>query len=437
MSEVRTGPVAVIVSAFGRSLWLAQELIQKGFIVKVLDVTDMLGRFAKEDAEGPFGVFQTERFTRTQTQRLTEEGNLLGSPQGFTVWLNSGPLELKGILTQYQLTARQLIHGLQDILHPARKQLSKEARKNLSDKDIHQIWIALLAHYFAANQSVPVMRALELGSYLPLFGDFGIRTVNRTGSEKVLDWLTRAGVEVFRSTRLVDAVMAPGSQLEKLEIKQGKVETSQLVTGDYFVLTLSSEELHFVNSRLGSLLYPLGPIRPLWVWTRTRVKPERTSVQDQLPVHSLWIDQIEAPWTHENFMVVIRTGTPEQFDVWFKIPNEQRFNKAYLEHKLLRVETFLKKRLLANEMSWIELPEGLDKTYLQVGPSQNPIFQPEHLFSRRSELKNTLFASPEDWGNLNWDGRLQKEAQDLRTLELWKAKWEAKNRKQLREGELR
>ena len=103
-----------IVSIFGRGHWLATELARKGIPVSLIDVSDSMGNWPAEDWEGPFGFFKNEKLLASQLERLIEDQEVQENAQGFSIWLESGPLEMKGPLTQHRLGERWVL-----LKHPA------------------------------------------------------------------------------------------------------------------------------------------------------------------------------------------------------------------------------------------------------------------------------------------------------------------------------
>ncbi len=94
---------AVIVSAYGRGNWLASELASRGWQVTLVDVTESLGPWAPEDAEGPFGLVEASDLLPSQKTRLLEEGEMLTADSGFTIWLKEGPIECRSELSSHNL----------------------------------------------------------------------------------------------------------------------------------------------------------------------------------------------------------------------------------------------------------------------------------------------------------------------------------------------
>ena len=70
MESMSQTPDVVIVSAYGRGHWLAEELVKQKWTVSLFDVTGALGDWEPEDWEGPWGFFDTSDLLPTQRARL-------------------------------------------------------------------------------------------------------------------------------------------------------------------------------------------------------------------------------------------------------------------------------------------------------------------------------------------------------------------------------
>jgi hypothetical protein len=154
---METHPNVVIVSAFGRGNWMAAEIKSTLKVdVHLIDVTDSLGRWAPEDWEGPFGLFQTEQLTQSQQVRLDEEDYADATQDGFCIWLKSGPIDMRGSHSSYLLDNREVSQNVQEYIRlfetmPKKRKL--ELLKELQNAPLHKTWLAQLAHSVASSVS--------------------------------------------------------------------------------------------------------------------------------------------------------------------------------------------------------------------------------------------------------------------------------------------
>lgn len=109
---------------------------------------------------------------------------------------------------------------------------------------------------------------------------------------------------------------------------------------------MSSEETYFLNKKIGEYFYAAGYVEPEWCWIRYRMSFADCEERERLPLHVTLVDDLAQTWTHQNLLILQRTFSPDQFDVWMRVPNVQRFNKEYLRSKGLNaIETLYKKNV--------------------------------------------------------------------------------------------
>ncbi|MEN0057436.1 MAG: hypothetical protein AAGB31_01270, partial [Bdellovibrio sp.] len=110
------GSPVILISAFGRGHWLAAALAQEGIKTTLVDVSSKLGVWPAEDIEGPFGFFRNERISESQLERLYADDPYDEVPNGFSLWLKKGPLEMKGPLTKYKIDGLELSSHVKEFL---------------------------------------------------------------------------------------------------------------------------------------------------------------------------------------------------------------------------------------------------------------------------------------------------------------------------------
>lgn len=388
----------VLVSAFGRGHWLAAALMKEGIKTTLIDVTNKLGVWPSEDIEGPFGFFRTEKISESQMERINADDHFTEAMNGFTIWLKEGPLEFKGPLTRYKLETSGLSPmALAAVLDGS---VSKTA-KDLESLSFEEKWLVDLAHQFSSTTYVPSARGSREGKMLPLGASFLARGATRIGLEKSLQWLESQGVEVIRPQEVFDISFGPGKSIEGIEIvgeRQGLLHTEQMVW------MLSSEETYFLSEKVGKYFYPEGALESEWAWVRYRVGLKECFERNSLPLHTLIIEDLNSPWTHENFMVLQRTVVAEQFDVWMRLPTVQRFNKEYLTTRGEQMLKYLKTRLpLAEPQVW-SFPQEYYYTYAQLGAPRFVVFnQNQTARQNRPRFKNLFIDGPEIWPQYSWE----------------------------------
>ncbi|MGE3759356.1 MAG: hypothetical protein AB7H97_16455, partial [Pseudobdellovibrionaceae bacterium] len=321
---------AIVVSAYGRGHALAADLALQGMAITLLDVSHRLGRWSSDDWEGPFGYFRSEKFSGLQIERLIEEDMPLEVPQGFTVWLKSGPLDLKSSLTQHRLKSlgveKENLAYMSE--HDSQQGQKKESlRTLLENQKFASNWISRLAHFYSSTRMSNHASSLYVGDPVNLTSPFYIRYGTRPGFEKSLNWVSLKGVKVIPKADIVDVAFKDMRVVEGLEIRS---EHAGLLRADQVVWCLSSEETKFVSDRLQKTLFPHGHIEADWSWVRYRLRFSALPERDILPPHFVLIEDLESPWTHENFSIVRRTTLADCFDIWMCVPSLHRFQKQYL-----------------------------------------------------------------------------------------------------------
>ncbi len=416
------GNPIIIVSAFGRGHWLAAALAQEGIKTTLVDISSKLGVWPKEDIEGPFGFFRNERISESQVDRLYSEDAFEEVPNGFSLWLPEGPVEFKGPLTKFKIDNLPLVPQVKDLLFSsAQDKNAKLVYKNLNDLSFEQSWLLHFAHQWAGTTYMPNARGAEEGESLPLLSSFFVRQATRAGFERSLEWLRSKGVEVLEPQQIVDASFGAGKSVTGIEIsgeKQGLFRLEQIVW------MLSSEESYFLNERLGKYFFPEGPLESEWCWVRYRVGLKQCFERDSLPLHTVIVDDLYSPWTHENMLVLQRTSLEDQFDVWLRIPTVQRFNKEYLTTRSIRMNNHLARRLSLAEVQILSFPQEYYYTYAQLGAPRYPVFS-EKQKARRGKVSfsNLHLDGPEEWPHYAWSASFARsESTQERIVAWWKEK---------------
>lgn len=137
-------------------------------------------------------------------------------------------------------------------------------------------------------------------------------------------------------------------------------------------------------------------------------------------------------------MILIRTGSISQFDLWLKIPSVQRFNKEYLHQQGVKSLNQLSDKLGGIHISVVIYPQEYYYTYAQMGPSRYLTFSKEEItHSHPCSFKNVHLHSPENWSNFGWDSQFNRL--DLiynNLMKWWKFKQENSRKKEREEAHL-
>lgn len=422
------GSPVILISAFGRGHWLAAALAQEGIKTTLVDVSSQLGVWPAEDVEGPFGFFRNEKISESQLERLYSDSSFEEVQNGFTLWLENGPLECKGPITKYKIDKISLLPHIKDFLWSGLSdKTGRMLYKNLQSIDFEKSWLLHFAHQWAGTTYKPSVLGATVGQGIPLFSSFLVRQTTRNGLEKSLEWLASKGVNVIKP-QIVDVSFKGRKTISGFEFsgaKQGLFGLEQLVW------MLTSEESYFLNERLGKYFFPEGALEPEWCWVRYRVSIQQCFERDHLPIHTVLMDDLYSPWTHENMMVIQRTSLADQFDVWMKIPTVQRFNKEYLTIRSEKMKSHLTMRMSLSNPQVLSFPQEYYYTYAQLGASRFPVFS-EKLESRRGKVlyKNLYLDGPEEWPLYSWGSYFERHELILAKISSW---WKEKLLKEQKE----
>jgi hypothetical protein len=412
----------LIISAFGRAHWLAVQLAHKGFSVQLVDVTKQLGPWLPADFEGPFGFFKSAFWAESYLERLKQEGVAKELSNGFTVWLNSGPLELRSPLTGYRLRALEQSDIIQKYVqnHDGYSDIQKkETAFRLRSLPFSTKWFAKFAHYFMANNLIPVVDCNEdyfIRSHLcPVLDQYFIRSPDQETIEKSLVWCESQGVVVVRNAQIPDVALS-GSRIDGFEIqseKSGFVKSSQYVWG------LSSLETQFAFPKVFKKLFT-KVIEPDFLWQRFRITLPASKERDTLPASFLLMDELEFPWTHENFILVRKSDGGEEFDVWALLPYSQRFQKKFLQEYADKIVQKFYQRLILFKPTLVSLPLEAELSSRELGGALFPVYSNQSLNSQfTKKFQNLYFDSAEEWPLLSWQGAFLGQNQIIEKINKW------------------
>lgn len=419
----------ILVSAFRNSYWLASELRRQKLNVLVIDLSSKLGVWPAEDVEGPFGLFKTESLKGSLLEGLWAEDAFHEVENGFTLWLDSGPLEFKGPLTRYQIAMSGLDPKLFETLG---RQTGIQVQKNFRPDTLNFAthWLIPFSCQLASTTFSSARKSIGLPKALPLAASFHVRWANRNANEKAAEWLKSRGIAFSDKTDIIDLSFEGRRQITGIELKgeiSGLVRTKALVWG------LTSEESYFYNSVLGQEVYPLGPLESEWSWIRYRVKIKPNSQTRLWPLHFCSFQDKDSPWTHENMILWQKTSLDEFMEAWVRIPTVQRFNKNYLTLIGDRILKNINDRVAGLEAEIQNHPQEATYTYHQLGPSRFPVYR-ENTLGRRmksSGVKNLFNQSHERLALYSHEDRQELAEDNLKQILHWLVELESKKKKEV------
>jgi hypothetical protein len=412
----------LIISAFGRAHWLATQLAAKGFSVQLVDVSAQLGPWRPADFEGPFGFFRSAFWADSYLERLKQEGITQEQNNGFTIWLKSGPLELRSPLTNYRLKALGQNDNIQKYVqnHDGYSDLQKkETAVRLKALAFSAKWFAKFAHYIMTNNLIPLVDHNDdyfIRSHLcPVLDQYFIRHTQADTIEKSLAWCEAQGVVVVRNAQIADIALS-GAKIDGFEIQ---AEKSGFVKANQYVWGLSSLETQFAFPKIFKKIFT-DVIEPDSIWQRFRIKLPASKLRDLLPPSFLLMEELEFPWTHENFILVRKTESAEEFDAWMLLPYSQRFQKKYLEEYAEKIMQIFYQRSALFNPSLVALPLEAELSSKELGGALFPVYTSHSLNSQfTKKFQNLYFDSAEVWPLLSWQGAFFGQNQIIEKINKW------------------
>lgn len=411
MGRLSTEFDVLVVSNFGRGHWLATDLADKRLKVGLVDLSERFARWTPEDREGPFGFYKSEGLQATQLERLTEEDYTESCPQGFVVWLKSGPIETQGPLAQFSFRKEGFPEAYIQYLNQA-ENLKSDARQNLlgqiRDDDFSKTWLVHLCHQLASTRFHLNSRGSQQGAPLPVFADHMFRRASRRGFADSLAWCESKGVQVFQGAEILDL----GIQDRRLESMEVRASINGVLRAKQVVWALTSKETSRLDSRFLEKLYQSDAVEPTWSWVRFRYSIQDNGATQSLPPRFVLLQDIYSPWTHENMMLVQRTVRSDQYDVWVRIPSLQRFQQAYLDQLSKTMLGLLRERLPETPCELLAPPQEYLYPENELGPSCYPVYEPSDLEQLHTKnLKNVFWDGPEYWERSDWNFQLSHHAE--------------------------
>lgn len=413
-----------IVSVYGRSIWLASELSRKGFDVTLVDVTASLGRWSPEDREGPFGYFSSEYITSTQEERITAEDYIDPVTDGLVLWTDEGPRDFKGAISRHWLKQVDPLGFQRDYItqfHKLNSSKKKEMQKDLNSMSFEETWISLLSHQLASTEYADNINSFNSSCPLDFFNSYYVKRTSRRSVHKIFDWCETQGIKVIRGHKIGDLAFEQG-KLKVIEIENSDVGT---LTSDYYVWALSSSETQFSFKKAYESIFENKINQSQWYWTRYRTEISNEQIFETLPKKFLIIEDKDLSWTHENLLLLQKTETGKQIDVWLRIPTEHRFHLDYLKEIENKVVNILTNKLPSTEIKITEHPQEYNYSYSQLGPEVFPVYE-EGFKSIGSSIKNVFLDGPEHWVQFSTFGRFSNQTQILKNIVTLKEKAERK-----------
>jgi hypothetical protein len=406
----------VILSAYHRSQWLANELRSKGHDVVYLDFSEKLGGLSPEAWIAPFGYFQTQKINYSQNVWLSEGTSTNTITNGFTVLAEKGPIEFQGPLHALSFKRYKIDQDELDYLK-ASITMSDEGYEKFKNHFVgmsfEETWLLHLSHQLASQTYFENAFSIKnKNRSLPLTETWSVRTLSRRGAHETLQMSEDKGVQIY-SVGTLKSFATTTAGLQSINILDNK-ENAVEITGDTFINFLSQEELFAIHPESFSQLIEGEPVRSDWFWTKYRFFTNQNDVTEILPQSFCLIEDRFMPWTHHNLIIVHRGLRAHEFIAWVRIPTNYRLKQPLLEDVGSEIQRVFNQKFVGIEIQQMELPSECLATEFQVQAPHLPIYSQSNLEKLKlPNLKNLMWCGPEVWERLDTSYLLEYQNQIL------------------------
>lgn len=410
----------VILSAYHRAQWLANELKSKGYNVTYLDFSERLGGLSPEAWIAPFGHFQTKKINYSQNVWLSEGTTTITIPNGFTILSEIGPIEFQGPLHRLSFKRYNIDQDEIDYLKASitmNDEAYQKFKNHFLGMSFEETWLLHFGHQLASQTFYENAFAIRnKNRSLPLTEGWSIRTLSRRGALETLQMSKDKGVEVYSVKALKD-IKVTGSEVESISIYDTK-DNSKEIIGDTFINFLSQEELFAIHSGSFSKVIEGDPISSDWFWTRYRFFTNQNDVTEILPQAFCMIEDRFMPWTHHNLLIIHRGLRAHEFIAWARIPSNYRLQQNSLESVGSEIHRVLTEKFVGIKVQQMELPLECLATEFQVQAPHLPVYSEVKLEQYKNpKQKNFLGCGPEVWTRLDTSFLLEYQSQILSQIQ--------------------
>lgn len=412
----------VLVSAFGRSELLALELAQRGFKVAVLDLTSSFLKRGVDlrDVEGPFPmVTPSPSFPSHMDWMVAHSSGELD--RGFSIWLKSGPVELRGPLSNYYSERDAAVSVLKEYLA---KKLQSVSSKTLFGKQygtlpFEENWLIHLAHSLPYSEMLMHRQSGYFGDPFPLNQSSQLLRLNDTSLSDLKASAIHAGVDYLENTTMESLV------LEGRELRAIQLEGQKLLRSLFFGWSLSQEETFFLSPSVFKSLYNQEePTLSDWKWQRIALETNQEHFQ-AMPDSFLMIENPQWFWSGENF-VLFKKVDASQWDLWTRVPRHY----PSPDRVVAQIQKYLEQRMghFEGRLAWADSSKV----------SFFPIYEKGKRKSvKLPRLKNLVYEGVDAFERLDLSHRFQKQVHSLFIFETFKQRQEKMALKQERKRQRR
>lgn len=367
----------VIIQAFDRGLWLAQNLSQRGLKCTVVDLTSALEGHDPEMC----GLFKSHRFDTVAFQTLNELTPLELQPEGFCVWTEKGVVEARGWLSQYQLQ-NQIPTAVTNYLGESDATATPNWQNKIGEIKFQSAYLAHLAHQLFSPVEKEFPESIS-GDPMPLLSEFYLRRRTSDSQEKYRKYLAELGHEVFVADKLTDVRITPQGLSSVCFSQNSKSEEAP---GAVFFWCLTRAETEFLSSAIAKAMFKTPATQSRWTWLKFNLKPKTNRLLNQIPKSFLMIGSLMDVWAYENMLWVKKIS--DGLEVWTRGASYRIQDKAYLDVLANKIRERFEAKIPDFQLESYTLPQFVDV------PSPWQVFDgvEDHL---RLEVSNVWMVGPD------------------------------------------
>lgn len=409
----------VILSAYHRAQWLANELKSKGYDVAYMDFSQKLGGLSPEAWIAPFGHFQTQKVNYSQNVWLSEGTATVQIPNGFTILSEQGPIEFQGPLNRLSYKRYKINQDELDYLRASitmNDEAYQKFKTHFMGMPFEETWLLHLGHQLASQTYFENAFSIRnKNRSLPMTESWSVRSLSRRGAQETLQMSRDKGVEIY-SVRGVKDIKIAGSEVKSLTVVDVNDNVWE-VGGGTFISFLSQEELYAVHNKTFTAIFEEEPITSDWFWTRYRFFTNQNDVTEVLPQAFCMIEDRFMPWTHHNLIMMHRGLRAHEFIAWVRIPSNYRLQQNRLESVGAEIQRVLTQKFAGIKIQQMELPLECLATEFQVQAPHLPIYLQSKLEKiKKPKQKNLHWCGPEVWERLDTSFLLDYQSQILNEI---------------------
>jgi hypothetical protein len=374
-----------MVSAFGRGENLAIALSDKGFNVSVYDLTDAFP-FEYRRGAGPFPIPR-------QTYLPAHEGFFSSTeelPRGLVLWLNEGPLEFAGPLSNFFVENNEAFRA---------------AVQNQASSDFSVDWLRRLVRHLVSPYHHEPWQP-DSGSMFPIARELNL--VPREREETLMGFDRLQSKNFYHRCQKIHDVQIESARLTEMEVEAGSVIA---VRAPQWIWCLSSQETEFLNPNVADALFSRDLRRAEWVWMSMQGRCELGPWSGGFPKYSVAINDIHLPWTYAN-LFVLEWLDKGRFEVWMKVPAEAARDANKRGTWATEAEGVLSSRLGLGKWK-------IDSLAFSICP-HSLVFPQNMKEWRPPGWKNWDWIAPETIARLDLGARFEREMESYQRLMGWR-----------------